>query len=98
MFIGICDHCNHYEVWVSSICGCMVVTSSVSSSPMSALFPSLTNPVNWGRGRAGTGDPAGTAGTETNFGEFTVTGATRGGRGGTGTTGTGLKGRGLAGI
>ncbi len=77
----------------------MVVTSSESSSPMSALFPSLTNPVNCGRGRAGTGDPAaGTAGTDTNLGEFTVTGATRGGGGGPGITGTGWKGRGLAGI
>ena len=89
-----------YEV--SSVCGFMVVTSCDSSSPMSALLPSLTNPVNWGRGRAGTGDPAGTAGTETNLGELTftglVTGATGGGRGGPGATGTGLKGSGLAGI
>ena len=98
IFIGTSDHFSLYEFWVSSICGCMVVTSSESSSPRSALFPSLTNPVNWGRGRAGTGDPAGTAGTETNFGELTVTGATWGGRGGPWTTGTGLKGRGLAGI
>ena len=76
----------------------MVVTSSDSSSPMSALLPSLTKPVNWGRGRAGTGDPAGTAGTETNLGEFTVSRGTWGGKAGLGTIGAGLKGRGLAGI
>ena len=79
----------------------MVVTSSVSSSPMSALLPSLTNPVNWGRGRAGTGDltgTAGTAGTETNLGEFTVTRGNWAGNAGPGATGAGIKGRGLAGI
>ena len=75
----------------------MVVISSVSS-PMSALLPSLTNPVNWGRGAAGTAGLTGTAGTETNLGEFTVTGATCGGSAGLGTTGAGMKGRGLAGI
>ena len=76
----------------------MVVTSSVSSSPMSALLPSLTNPVNWGRGRAGTGDLTGTAGTETNLGEFTVTRGNWAGNAGPGATGAGIKGRGLAGI
>ena len=75
------------------------MTSSVSSSPMSALLPSLTNPVNWGRGRAGTGDltgTAGTAGTETNLGEFTVTRGNWAGKAGPGATGAGIKGRGLA--
>ena len=75
------------------------MNSSVSSSsPISALLPSLTNPVNWGSGRAGLGDLTGTAGTETNLGEFTVTRGTWGGKAGLGTTGAGLKGRGLAGI